>query len=161
MPTMTTIAECRFQGLAYTTWCVGIKPQSKSNETPRCRSVMLHAHVHGGVCLRSIPCPRHRDAATLAAGGLLRMYGTQDLHDSILVIPHAHMYWWRVVRAWMWVLLGFRPALSCRALRWRGCVTRWDGLLWLCFVVAASSGVRFSCRILNTTNFATIEMVGP
>ena len=40
------------------------------------------------------------------------MYGTQDLHDSILVIPHAHMYWWWVVRAWMWVLPGFRPALS-------------------------------------------------
>lgn len=69
------------------------------------------------------------------------MYGTQDLHDSILVIPHAHMYWWWVVRAWMWVLPRFRPALSCRALRWRGCVTRWDGLLWLYFVVAASSGV--------------------
>lgn len=35
VPTMITVAECRFQGLAYTTWCVGIKPQSKSNETPR------------------------------------------------------------------------------------------------------------------------------
>jgi hypothetical protein len=33
----------------------------------RCRLVSLHAHahVHGGVCRRSIPCPRHRDAATL------------------------------------------------------------------------------------------------
>jgi hypothetical protein len=33
----------------------------------RCRLVSLHAHahVHGGVCRRSIPCPRHWDAATL------------------------------------------------------------------------------------------------
>ena len=26
------------------------------------------------------------------------MYGNQDLHDSILVIPHAHMSRWCVVR---------------------------------------------------------------
>ena len=35
VPTMITVAECRFQGLAYTKSCLGIKPQSKSNETPR------------------------------------------------------------------------------------------------------------------------------
>jgi len=45
-------------------------------------------------------------AATLLQEGLLRMYGYQDLHDSILVIPHAHMswwWWWWWCGLWMWV----------------------------------------------------------
>jgi hypothetical protein len=47
-------------------WCAGNKSRSKSNETSwEEMPVMLHAHVHGGVCRRSIPCPRHREAATL------------------------------------------------------------------------------------------------
>jgi hypothetical protein len=42
------------------------------------------------------------------------MYGNQDLHDSILVIPHAHMFrWW-----------------------WCGLWTRVPPLVLLCFVLS-------------------------
>jgi len=45
--------------------------------------------MFGGVCRRSIPCPRHREGANCCCAGMCR---AQDLHDSILVIPHIHIY---------------------------------------------------------------------
>jgi hypothetical protein len=143
----------------------------KSNEKRRektCRSVMmLHAPracMVASVFVPSSPVstspgkppsqPASQPATLLQLLCMVHVcIGTQDLHDSILVMPHAHMYWW-----WWW-WCGFEngchypPLIFALDLVFllpffcgRRCGTRWMLLLLLLLWLSGSGSLVGACQ---------------
>jgi hypothetical protein len=150
--------------------CIGLRGsvqdtnlQFKSNRIKRCGKKMLV-----GVVTRPRPgawwrlSPFHPVSTSpgcrhTAAGGLLRMYGNQDLHDSILVIPHAHMSRWWWCGMWVWMIPLVLPGFVLLFLAAK--IVLQDGFwvaLWIT-VIAVWSWVRLVCFTLNSAIVVVIQ----
>jgi hypothetical protein len=85
------------------------------------------------------------------------MYGNQDLHDLILVIPHAHMsrWWWGGM--WVWMVPLVLPGFVLLFLTVK--IVLQDGfwvVLWIT-VIAVWSWVRPVCFTLNSSIVVGIQ----